>query len=92
MARNRGYEYCERAIDAETTPRYVKKQMRLWMDVCEGKSGKYFVSAEKIHQVESIMKLLVMPKGLKAGQTLYECTTGYQWLLYIAVLDRKSVV
>ena len=86
MARNRGYKYCERAIDAETTPRYVQKQMRLWMDVCEGKSDKYFVSAEKIHQVESILKLLIMPKGLKAGQTLYECTTGYQWFLYIAVL------
>ena len=27
-----------------------------------------------------------MPKGLKAGQTLYECTTGYQWLFYTAVL------
>jgi phage terminase large subunit-like protein len=56
------------------------------MDVCEGKSEKYFVSEAKIQQVESILKLLVMPKGLKAGQTLYECTTGYQWLLYIAVL------
>lgn len=86
MTRNRGYEYCKRAIDEDTTPRYVKKQMRLWMDVCEGKSEKYFVSEEKIRQVESILKLLVMPKGLKAEQTLYDCTTGYQWLLYIAVL------
>lgn len=86
MARNRGYEYCELAIDADTTPIYVKKQMRLWMDVCDGKSDRYFVSDAKIRQMESILKLLVMPKGLKAGQTLYECTTGYQWLLYIAVL------
>lgn len=86
MARNRGYEYCKRTIDADTTPRYVKKQMRLWMDVCDGKSEKFFVSEEKIRQVESILKMLIMPKGLKAGQTLYECTTGYQWLLYIAVL------
>lgn len=86
MARNRGYEYCKAAVDAGTTPKYVKKQMRLWMDVCDGKSDKYFVSDAKIHQVESILKLLIMPKGLKAGQTLYECTTGYQWFLYIAVL------
>ena len=86
MASNKGYEYCKRAIDADTTPRYVKRQMRLWMDVCEGKSDKYFVSEEKIRQVESILKLLIMPKGLKAEQTLYDCTTGYQWLLYIAVL------
>ena len=27
-----------------------------------------------------------MPKGLKAGQSLYQCTTGYQWLFYIAIL------
>lgn len=86
MAGNRGYEYCKAAVDAGTTPKYVKKQMRLWMDVCDGKSDKYFVSDAKIHQVESILKLLIMPKGLKAGQTLYECTTGYQWFLYIAVL------
>lgn len=86
MAENKGYDYCELAIGANTTPKYVKKQMRLWMDVCEGKSEKYIVSAEKIHQVESILKLLIMPKGLKTDQTLYECTTGYQWLLYIAVL------
>ncbi len=27
-----------------------------------------------------------MPKGLKAGKTLYECTCGYQWFYYIALL------
>ena len=27
-----------------------------------------------------------MPKGLKAGQTLYECTVGYQWLFYIGII------
>ena len=27
-----------------------------------------------------------MPKGLKAGQTLYECTTNYQWLFYVSIL------
>lgn len=86
MALNKGYDYCELAIGANTTPKYVKKQMRLWMDVCEGKSDKYIVSDAKIRQVESILKLLIMPKGLKTDQTLYECTTGYQWLLYIAVL------
>lgn len=83
---NQAYEFCKKSITRDTTPRYVKKQMRLWMDVCEGNSDKYLVSDAKIRQMESILKLLIMPKGLKAGQTLYECTTGYQWLLYIAVL------
>lgn len=27
-----------------------------------------------------------MPKGLKAGETLYKCSTGYQWLIYTASL------
>jgi len=27
-----------------------------------------------------------MPKGLKAGQSVYECAEGYQWLMYIAAL------
>ena len=27
-----------------------------------------------------------MPKGLKAGKTLYECTCGYQWFFYVAIL------
>lgn len=27
-----------------------------------------------------------MPKGLKAGQTLFECSAGYQWFFYVAIL------
>lgn len=42
--------------------------------------------AKKLKQLENILKLLIMPKGLKAGRTLYECTCGYQWLFYTAIL------
>ena len=27
-----------------------------------------------------------MPKGLKAGQTIYQCSCGYQWVFYISIL------
>ena len=84
--RNKAYDFCLEAIDAETTPTYVRKQMRSFMDDCEGKSEKYMISEKTLHQIESILKMLIMPKGLKAGQTLYECTTGYQWLFYIAII------
>ena len=60
--------------------------MRDFMRICDGKDKKYIVSDKKVKQVENILKILVMPKGLKAGQTLYDCTCGYQWLLYIASL------
>lgn len=56
------------------------------MKICEGKDKKYVISEKKLNQLEGILKLLIMPKGLKAGQTVYECTCGYQWLFYVAVL------
>lgn len=83
---NKAYDFCKANYRKKTTPKYVKLQMRDFMRVCEGKDKKYIVSDKKVKQVESILKLLIMPKGLKAGKTLYECTVGYQWFFYIAVL------
>lgn len=60
--------------------------MRDFMKICEGKDKKYIVSEKKVRQIEKILKLLIMPKGLKAGMTLYDATVGYQWLFYIAIL------
>ena len=57
--------------------------MQEFLDIAEGKNNKYVLSETKIKQVNNILKLLIMPKGLKAGQTLYECTVGYQWLFYL---------
>jgi hypothetical protein len=83
---NKAYEYCKANINKKTTPKYVKTQMRDFMRICEGKDKKYEISKTKLKQIEELLKLLIMPRGLKAGQTLYECTTGYQWLIYTAVL------
>jgi phage terminase large subunit-like protein len=86
MVKNKAFDYCKESVRKKTTPKYVKLQMRDFMQICQGKDKKYIVSEKKVKQVENILKLLRMPKGLKAGQTLYECTTGYQWLFYIAIL------
>ncbi len=86
MINTKAYEYCKKNIRAKTTPKYVRKQMREFMRISEGKDKKYIINAEKYEQIEAILKLLIMPKGLKAGLTLYDCTTGYQWLIYTAVL------
>lgn len=83
---NEAYDYCKKCIKLKTTPKYVKAQMRDFIKICDGKNKTYCVSKSKLKQVENILKILVMPKGLKAGQTLYECTTGYQWLMYTAML------
>lgn len=83
---NKALEYAKKAIRKETTPKYVKLQLKDFIRICEGKDKKYILSEKKLRQIENILKILIMPKGLKAGQTLYEATTGYQWIIYIASL------
>lgn len=83
---NKAYDFCKRSVKQKTTPKYVKLQMSDFMKICEGKNKKYMICKQKVKQVENILKLLIMPKGLKAGKSLYECTVGYQWLFYIAIL------
>ena len=83
---SKAYQYCKSCIRKKTTPKYVKLQMRDFMRIAEDKDKKYKVSVAKIKQIEGILKLLIMPRGLKAGQTLYETTCGYQWLFYTAIL------
>lgn len=86
MMINPAYDFCKKSIRRKTTPRYVKLQMREFMGTCEGKNPKYVISEKKLKQLVSILKILNMPKGLKAGQSLYDCTCGYQWLFYVAIL------
>lgn len=83
---NKAYEFCKKSIRKKTTPKYVKMQMREFIRISDGKDKKYKISEKKLRQVENILKILHMPKGLKAGQPLYDCTCGYQWLFYIAIL------
>lgn len=83
---SKAYEYCKKSLRKKTTPKYVKLQMKEFIRISDGKDKKYIISGKKLRQVENILKILNMPKGLKAGQPLYDCTSGYQWLFYTAIL------
>lgn len=86
MLENKAYQYAKKNIRSKDVPKYVKKQMKEFIKIADGKSEKYYINEDKVKQIENILKLLIMPKGLKAGKTLYECSTNYQWLFYISVL------
>ena len=86
METNKAYEFCKSSVRRKTTPKYVKIQAKEFMRIYQGKDPKYIVSEKRVKQTENILKILNMPKGLKAGQPLSECTTGYQWLFYIAII------
>jgi phage terminase large subunit-like protein len=83
---SKALDFSKKSVRLKTTPKYVKLQMREFIKISEGKDKKYIISKKKVNQIESILKILNMPKGLKAGQSLYECSSGYQWLFYIAML------
>ena len=64
----------------------MKKQCADFIKIADGNSEKYCINETKVTQIENLLKLLIMPRGLKAGQSLYECSCDYQWLFYISIL------
>lgn len=85
--KNRAITYARAVVNKKIeAPKYVIKQCADFLDIADGKNEKYVISKKKTKQIEQILKLLRMPKGLKAGESLYECSTGYQWLIYMAAL------
>lgn len=86
IKQNKAYLYAKNGVKTKETPKYVKKQMREFLNIANGKDKKYCINEDKVKQIENVLKLLIMPKGLKAGESLYECSTNYQWLFYISIL------
>lgn len=84
---NKAYEYAKSVVEKQiTAPKYVIKQCEQFLEIADDKNPKYMINKAKANQIESILKILIMPKGLKAGQTIYECSCGYQWVFYISIL------
>lgn len=92
---DKAYEYATKVVKGKLTdcykkktiaPRYVIKQCEEYISIADGKNKKYVIDESKAKKVTNLLKYLKMPLGINAGQSLYECTTGYQWLFYIAVL------
>ena len=87
MMTNQSYIYANKVVRNKIpAPKYVVKQCEKFLEICDGKSEKYFLDEQKLDQINNVLKLLVMPRGLKAGESIYDCSCGYQWLLYAATL------
>ena len=82
---NKAYLYAK-TYNTKEIPKYVKKQFKEFIKIADGKDEKYCINEKRVEQIENILKLLNMPKGLKAGQSLYECSTNYQWFTYMSLL------
>lgn len=68
------------------SPKYVKKQCGIFLNIADGKSSKYVIDEKRINKIDKICKILVMAKGIKTGEKIYKALSGYQWLLIVASL------
>jgi phage terminase large subunit-like protein len=68
------------------SPKYVKKQCKIFLDIADDKSSKYVINVSRIKKIDKILKILVMAKGIKVGKKIYDALAGYQWLIIVASL------
>ena len=68
------------------SPKYVKKQCKIFLDIADNKSSKYIIDISRLKRIDKIIKILVMAKGIKRGRKIYEALAGYQWLIIVASL------
>jgi len=69
-----------------SAPKYVRLQSRAFKAIADDKDKRYMVDGDRVRLIDEILKLIIMPKGLKRGKSLYECLSGFQWLFIIAIL------
>lgn len=85
--KNKAVVYAEQVVKGKVVaPKYVKKQCEKFLYLWKDKDKKYCIDKKTANLISKLLKMLIMPKGLKAGQTLYECSTGYQWVFYTSIL------
>lgn len=67
-------------------PKFVKLQVKEFLSIANNKDSRYKIDENKVRTIGELMKLLIMPKGLKANATVYDAMAGFQWLFIIAIM------
>lgn len=84
---NKDIEYAKAVVSKKiNAPKYVKKQCRIYLRIAEDKDKKFCINEKKREQIISLTKLLIIPRGLMAGKTVFETLSGFQWMFIFAVL------
>lgn len=90
------YQYAAKVVSREIcAPQYVGLQAQEFKRIADDQDPEFCINLKTVNKIDKLLKLMVMPKGLKAGESIYAASVGYQWLFYIATLcvvyreDRK---
>lgn len=74
------------AEDKINAPKFVKLQVKEFLSIANNKDSRYKIDENKVRTIGELLKLLIMPKGLKANATVYDAMAGFQWLFIIAIM------
>lgn len=81
------YQYAVGVTSGEIeAPKYVKLQCSEFLQIARGKSKDYIISRSKLQMMEEVLGIMIMAKGLRAGQSVKDTLAGFQWLFLVAVL------
>lgn len=74
-------------LDGEQlSPRYVKLQCAIFLEMWDEKSDKYTVNRKLLKRICTILSMLKMAKGPRAGKSVYSSLAGFQWLIIVSLL------
>lgn len=80
-------DYANSVISGEAiAPKYVKLQAEDFVLVATDQHPLYVIDQTKLKKIKALLDIMIMPKGLNAGETMANSLTGYQWLFITAIL------
>lgn len=81
------YKYAKDVVDKKiNAPKYVILQAKDFLEVADGRSEKFIIDEKKLKLIDNLLKLMIMPKGLKVGETIYNCLVGFQFFFIVSIL------
>lgn len=87
MTEHPAYAYAKAVVESKIpAPKYVVLQCADFKKIFEGKHAKYKINHKRVENIDKILKVLKMSKGLRAGKSIYNSLSGYQWILIVASL------
>ena len=91
------YVYAKAVAEGSiNAPRYVKLQCQEFLLIANDKLAKYRIDDVLVDKIDRLLNLLIMAKGLQAGQSVKNALAGLQYcVLFIGIIlknvDMKTV-
>ena len=81
------YAYASGVVSGKIeAPRYVVAQCKEFVKIADEQDPTCKINEKRVKKIDKILKVIKMPKGIRRGDSIYDCLAGFQWLLIVASL------